>query len=48
MSVAKFKSQSFQNYLSLAQFVASSSTVASVVSVVCSPDGQYILFYLTP
>lgn len=48
MPVAKFKSKSFSNYLTLAQFVATDTSVSSVVSIVCDDNGQYILFYLTP
>ncbi len=48
MAVAKFKMKTFSNAKELADFVASDSTVASVVSITTDHDGKFTLFYLTP
>lgn len=48
MAVAKFKMKIFADPKALADFVASDSTVASVVSIATNNDGNYVLFYLTP
>jgi hypothetical protein len=48
MAVGKFKMKSFDNAKALADFVATDSSVASVVSVISDLNGQYVLFYLTP
>lgn len=48
MAVAKFKMKIFVDPKALADFVATDTSVASVVSISTNIDGNYVLFYLTP
>lgn len=48
MAVAKFKMKIFTDPKSLADFVASDPTVASVVAITTDIDGKHVLYYLIP
>jgi hypothetical protein len=48
MAVAKFKMKIFDDPLALAQFVATDSSVSSVISITTDLNNKYVLFYLTP
>ncbi len=48
MAVAKFKMKIFDDPKALADFVATDSSVASVVSITTDLNNKYVLFYLTP